>query len=262
MIVDAHTHVWPEHLASRALGANIPGMQYFGDGTVSGLVAAQLEAGIDYSLCLGVANNPHQLGAVNSFIGSLDRDRFIPFGSIHPSVSIAENLSSLRSTGIRGVKLHPVFQGYRLDDRGLYDLLGALEGEFCVVVHVGDGPGSDGTECSPQMVREIATTFPKLELLACHLGGYHRLEEAMQHIIGLPIMIDTSWPPSLAVLEPSVVRNIIRRHGAERVVFASDWPAASPLLELRALDALELTQDELAGILGGNLAALLGLKRG
>jgi hypothetical protein len=115
-IVDVHTHVWPDAVAPRALGASIPEMPLRGDGTTAGLVAAQHEAGIDLPVCLSVANTPHQVEGVNNFAGRLDRSRFIPFGTIHPGLSPEENLGFLRAAGVVGVKVHPIFQHYRLDD--------------------------------------------------------------------------------------------------------------------------------------------------
>jgi len=261
-IIDFHNHVWPDKLAQKALGGNIPGMQIFGDGTASGLAAAQDRAGIQRSVCLTVANTPAQLVAANTFAGTLDRSRFIPFGTIHPDIDPEENLRLLRANNLQGVKLHPIFQGYRLDDRKLYETLAALEGEFCVVAHVGDGAGSDGSSSTSKMVADIATNFPKLSLVACHFGGYHHLEEAETALQNVSIVIDTSWPPSLATLDASTVRDLIRRHGVDRVVFASDWPTAEPRDEIAAIRALGLDDDETRMVLGENARALLGLDLG
>lgn len=259
MIIDGHNHVWPDAIAGRALSGNVADMVLFGDGTVAGLVAAQEEAEINRSVCLAVANSPDQVEAANRFVGSLDRSRFIPFGTVHPGLPAGENMASLRAHGVAGVKLHPVFQGYRLDDPGLFAVLEELAGELPVIVHVGEGGGSDGSPCTPAMLREIAETFPTLDVIACHFGGYHKLAEAGDQVIGLPVHIDTSWPPSLATVDPAVVRDLIRRHGPERVVFSSDWPTASPKAEVEAVRALGLDEDETEAILGGNLARLLGL---
>lgn len=234
-------------------------MVLFGDGTVAGLAAAQDEAGIGRSVCLTVANTPTQLTSVNKFAGSLDRSRFIPFGSIHPLVSPEENVRHLRENHLSGVKLHPIFQGFRLDDPALFETLAALEGEFCVITHVGDGGGGDGTTCTPLMVAAIAANFPRLELIACHFGGFHHLVEAKEALANVSVMIDTSWPPSLSTLDPKTVRETVRRHGVERVLFASDWPTAAPAAEIAAIRSLGLDDDETAMILGGNAQALLGI---
>lgn len=259
MIIDGHNHVWPDAIARKALGGNVPGMDLFGDGTVGGLAKAKQDAGIDRSVCLAVANTPNQVERANEFVGALDRKHFIPFGTIHPGLPPDDNLASLRRHRVMGVKLHPVFQGYRLDDPELYDVLAALEGELPVIIHVGAGGGSDGSPCTPAMLRAIAASFPRLAIIACHFGGYHKLDEASQEVIGLPVHIDTSWPPSVSTVDPATVRELIRRHGPERVVFSSDWPTASPEAELRAIRGLGLDEDETSAILGGNLAGLLGL---
>ncbi len=259
MIIDFHNHVWPDAVAPKALGGNIPSMRLFGDGTVSGLASKQDDAGVDRSVCLAVANTPDQLEAANRFIGSIDRSRFIPFGSVHPEASPEANLAHLRDNRVMGVKLHPIFQGYRLDDIGMMDTLAALEGEYCVIVHLGDGGGGDGSSCTPSMAAQITRAFPNLTLVACHFGGYHMLDEAVAELAGLHLMFDTSWPPTLAELDPDKVREIVRRHGAERVLFASDWPTADPAAEIRAIRSLGLREDELDLVLGGNACRILGL---
>lgn len=258
MIVDVHNHVWPDHVAPRALAGNVPGSELFGDGTAAGLVAAQDEAGVDLSVCLAVANHPGQVETANAFVGSLDRSRFVPFGTIHPGLAPEDNLASLRAHGVKGVKLHPIFQGYSLDDPALLPVLEALAGEFCVIAHVGEGAGADGTACTPEMVRDIAAAVPSLTLIACHFGGYHRLAQA-ECLLGTSVHFDTAWPPTLGALDPGPLRDLIRRHGVEKVLFASDWPTASPAAELAVLRGLGLDDDELEAVCGGNAVRLLGL---
>ena len=262
MIVDVHTHVWPDAVAARALGASVPEMPLFGDGTVAGLAVAQDEAGIDLSVCLSIANTPDRVGKVNAFAGGLDPGRFIGFGTVHPRLSTEENLRHLRDSGVRGVKLHPTFQGYRLDDPALLELLDALAGEFPVIAHVGAGAGGDGSNAAPSMIRDIVRALPRLTLIACHFGGYGMLDVADDVLLGVPVGLDTSWPPGLATLDPARVRGLIRRHGVDRVLFASDWPTASPSREIEAVRALGLDDDEVEAILGGNATRLLKLEAG
>lgn len=258
MIIDAHNHVWPDAVAKKALAGNVPDMESFGDGTVAGLSAVQDAQGIDRSVCLAVANTPDRVEAANRFIGSLDRTRFIPFGTIHPGLSPADNLASLRTHDVRGVKLHPVFQGYRLDDAALWAVLGELEGELPVIIHIGKGGGSDGSTCTPAMARAIIDAFPGLEVIACHFGGYHSLDEAEEHIIGTRCYLDTSWPPTLADAPAERVVALMTQHGLDKIVFASDWPTASPGDEVAAVRSLGFSAYDTDGILGENLARLIG----
>lgn len=261
MIIDAHTHVWPDHVAGRALSASGLDLERFGDGTASSLAAVMDAAGVDRSVVLAVANTADRVESANAFTGGLDPSRFIGFGSAHAGGDPDELVASLRRHGLRGVKVHPLFQDYALDDPGLLRVLDALRGEFVAIVHVGAGRRPQDTgRCTPPMLVELARQLPGLDLIACHFGGYRVLDEAAETVIGTPgVHLDTSWPPSLATLDPARVRELVRRHGADRVVFASDWPMADPAAEIAAIRALGLADDEVDAILGGNLAGLLGL---
>jgi predicted TIM-barrel fold metal-dependent hydrolase len=260
MIVDSHTHAWPDSIAERALGAPSPDIVRQGDGKLSSLVAALDAAGVDRAVCLSIANLPRQLDAANGFAASLDPARFVGFGSLHAELDVETNLEGLRSRGLRGAKLNPPFQGFTLADRRLAEILDAMQGEFVVLTHVGEG-GAPGSEeaCTPAMVRELVREFPRLDLIAAHLGGYRLLDEAESEVIGLPVWIDTAWPPGIGSLPAQRVRAVIERHGADRVLFGSDWPMADPAVELAALEALELPEGDLAAILGGNAVRLLRL---
>lgn len=262
MIIDGHIHVWPDKIAQRALGAPTDGLRRYGDGTVASARATLEAAGVDRGICLAVADTPERLEAANAFVGGLPDDRFIGFGSVHPGRTPEENVASLRANGLKGVKVHPLFQGFALDDRRLWDVFDALGDEFVAVFHVGpEYPGGDNTRATPRMIGEIARAFPRLKVVAAHFGGYHVHEEALEHVIGLDVHLDTSWPPSVAAIDPGRVRETIARHGADKVVFATDWPMADPAAEIAAIRALGLPDEETDAILGGNFARLLGLDR-
>jgi hypothetical protein len=259
VIIDMHTHVWPDAIARRALSSNIPTMPLRGDGTVAGLRRAQQEAGVDRSVCLAVATSAQQVEAANRFVGSLDREHVIPFGTIHPDLSIEENRAHLERAGVPGVKLHPAFQRFRLDDPRLRALLDALSPDYVFIAHVGATATDDGAGATPRMLRQLSDDLPALRIVACHFGGYHRLTDAEEQLVGSRVHLDTSWPPSLGELDPTHVRELVRRHGADRVVFASDWPTASVAAELTALRSLGLDDDEVRMISGENAAELLRL---
>lgn len=262
MIVDAHVHVWPDAIAARALGTPAPGIRRFGDGTVASASETMRRAGVDRSVCLAVADTPERMEAANGFVGSLDRERFVGFGTVHAGRTPDENVASLRANGLRGVKVHPLFQGYPLDDPRLWDVFAALEGEFVCLFHVGpETEGGENVLATPRMLADIARAFPRLTIVAAHLGGYHVHDEALEHVIGLPgVYLDTSWPPSIASLDPKTVRAAIERHGPDRVLFATDWPMADPAAEIAAIESLGLSPSDTEAILGGTLARLLDLE--
>jgi predicted TIM-barrel fold metal-dependent hydrolase len=112
------------------------------------------------------------------------------------------------------------------------------------------------------MIRDIVRQFPHLKLVACHFGGYHRLDEAVTDLLGENVYLETSWPPTMAELAPDRVRAIINRHGVDRIVFGSDWPMADPAAEIAAIRALGYSDEVTSGILGGNFARLMGIAEG
>lgn len=259
MVIDGHVHVWPDKIARRALGTPSDGLTRFGDGTVASAAETMAAAGVDRAVCLAVADTAERVEAANTFVGGLG-DPFIGFGSVHAGRSPEENVASLRASGCRGVKVHPLFQGYPLSDPRLWEVLDALQGEFACVFHVGPEQRGEPDElATPKMVADITRAFPHLEVIAAHFGGYHAYEQALEHLIGLPILLDTSWPPSVAELGATHVRSIIERHGADRIVFATDWPMADPAREIAAIEALGLTPADTEAILGGTLARVIGL---
>ena len=129
-----------------------------------------------------------------------------------------------------------------------------------MITHVGAGGDTDANDRgSPRSLRVLLDAVPGLRVIACHFGGYHRLDEAEDLLVGSRAVLETSWPPSTAGLDPGRVRKIIARHGAGRVVYGSDWPMTDPAAEIAAIRALGLLPEDEAAILGDNLAALLGI---
>ncbi|WP_181311717.1 amidohydrolase family protein [Nocardioides campestrisoli] len=260
MIIDAHTHVWPDKIAQIALGGNrVEGLEARGDGTVGGLTQDMAASGVQVSCCLAIANEARHVDSVNRFVAGLADETHVPFGTVHVELSVEENLASLQRHGVRAVKIHPLFQKYALDDPRLWEIFEAFGSDYAVITHVGEG-GDPFTNSlsSPKMIRDITRQFPSLRLMACHFGGYKILDDAEEMLAGADVVLETSWPPSLATLRPERVRDLIRKHGAERIVFGSDWPMTSPAEEIRAIEALGLTDDETKMVLGGTLASVLG----
>jgi uncharacterized protein len=261
VIIDCHCHVWPDHIAEAMRAQRPAGLELRYDGTVTGLLRTLDEAGIDKGLALGVAVKASTVARTNQFIGTVPRDRLVPVGTVHPDLPVEENLRHLSDNGIRAVKLHPLFQSVSFADPRVHDILAALAADgIAVITHAGAGADQEANDRgAPALLRKLADALPGLDLIACHYGGYHRLDEAEEHVIGSRVTIETSWPPSMTLLEPERVVALIRRHGADRVVYGSDWPMADPAAEIAGIRALGLTSQEQDAILGGTLARILRL---
>lgn len=262
MILDAHCHVWPDALAARLVAARPAGMDAVGDGTVRGLLAAMDAAGVELACALAIANEARHVARTNEFAGGLDRDRLVPCGTVHVGLSIEENLRHLRDNGIAAVKFHPNFQGMSLGDPAVHDLFRALAQEGVpVLAHVGEGADAAASERgSTHHLRAVLDAVPDLTFVAFHFGGYHDLETSLRTTLGdRRVYVETSWPPSLSALGATRVRALIEAHGADRVVFGSDWPMTQPRQEIDVIRSLGLAPEDERAVLGTNLATLLGV---
>src|SRR4051794_28595119 len=228
--MDCHLHVWPDHIAQAMQSQRPAGMPLRFDGTLSGLLRTMDRAGIDMGLALGVGIKGSTVARTNEFIGSVPRDRLVPMGTVHPDLSVEENVASLRDNGIVGVKLHPLFQNLSLGDPRVHDILAALAQEgMPVVTHVGAGEDEAANQRgAPTLLRQLSDALPDLTLIACHYGGYHRLDEAEEHVVGSRVTLETSWPPTLADLDKERLGAIIRRPGAAPGGFRPDLADARP----------------------------------
>ncbi|GAA1916696.1 amidohydrolase family protein [Nocardioides hwasunensis] len=258
MIIDAHTHVWPDKVAHRALSGNGTGFDHVGDGTLAGLRASMAASGVDRSIVLGVANTADAVEKVCRFSASVAAADVVPLGAVHVDLSVEDNLRHLREHRLVGIKVHPLYQGFGLDDPRLVERMDALDPGMLAVVHVGTGgDGKPVAGSTPALLRDLARAVPHVHVIACHFGGYHHLDDAFDVICGSGILVDTSWPPTLGRVDPDRVRDFVRRHGADKVVFASDWPTADPAREIEVMHDLGLGTDETERVLGLNMHELL-----
>ena len=153
MIVDVHCHAWPDAIAERAMAGRVPQLERFGDGTVGSLRQVMARAGVDNAVILGIADQARHVDGVNRFVAAQKADGFFGFGTVHPDLTVQDNLDSLHRNGIKGVKLHSLFQGFSLDDRRIWDLLDAFGSEIAVITHVGGGGSGEVNErATPRMI--------------------------------------------------------------------------------------------------------------
>jgi uncharacterized protein len=260
MIIDAHCHVWPDEIARKVLANRPVGLDAQHDGTLDGLRRTMDSAGIDMAMTLAIANIGRNVWRTNEFIGTVDRTRFIPFGTVHPHLTVEENIRALKENGVVGVKLHPLFQEVDFAAAKTREILVALaENDVPVISHVGSGGDEAANRRgAPEFLAGLVADIPGLRFIAAHFGGYQVLDEAERWAVGSPdMLLETSWPPTMGELPRPRIIDIIRRHGADRIVFGSDWPMTDPATEIAAIRDLGLTDEENKAVLGGNLARLL-----
>ena len=278
MIIDFHTHTFPEKIAERAISklAAASGTVPFLDGTNGSPSASGGEYGIDLSVVLPVATNPEKVSHMNEISASLDnKDGLVHFGCLHPECADIEGeVRHIKALGLRGVKIHPVYQGVDIDDDRFVRILSACgEAGLTVVTHAGLDIGFPGVvHCSPKMCRRALLTAGPVTLVLAHMGGWRCWDEVAENIADTGAYIDTSF--SLGRLTPNDGRysdeelemlraedfvSIVRAVGAKRVLFGTDSPWGKRDAALRDIKNLPLTADEKELILSVNAKKLLGI---
>ncbi len=246
-VIDVHAHIYPDAIARRAADSigEFYGLTMHLDGTVDELLSAGEKAGIARHLVHSVAVTPSRVRSVNDFLiaaAQAHPDRLIGFGTMHPDYAdLPAELRRLKAAGLRGVKLHPDFQRFRLDDDNAMAMFRAMaELGLPALVHTGDHryPFSE-----PSRMARVLCALPELKAICAHLGGWSVWQEAWKELADLPnAWVDTS--SSLYALSPEEAAAIIRRYGAERVMFGTDYPMWEPSEELKRLAAVPLTDAE------------------
>ena len=259
LIIDVHTHIFPQKIAANAVKGISKFYDYpcYGDGTLEGLVRCGDEAGISRFVAHSVATTPGQMRHINEFImGAHDAypDRVIPFAALHPDVpGLEERVEEIIAQGFAGVKLHPDMQQFQIDEPRSLRMLRLLEGRLPVLIHTGDKRYDNS---GPLRILHVREELPKLTMICAHLGGWSEWEKAAALLPGHDLYVDTS--SSLHALTPERAAEIIRAYGVENVLFGTDFPMWTPDMELEKFYRLPLTDAERELILGKNAERLFG----
>ncbi len=261
MIIDAHAHVYPEKISDAAVQsiADFYDIPVVNNGTLKNLLQKGDEAGIDKFLIHSVATVPAQVPNINNFLASCLReypDRLIGFMAMHPQYEdIPGEIERAMKLGMKGIKLHPDFQKFAIDDPIAYPIYEAAEGRLPILFHTGDHRYSYS---EPYRLANILKKFPKLKVIGAHLGGWSQWDDAAETLAGLKNLWVDSSSTSYA-MSAEKFRSLIETFGADRVLFASDYPMWFPGEELKHLQSLGLSNEDMEKILHKNLEDLLGL---
>lgn len=282
MVIDIHTHTFPDKLAATTI-PKLEGMSHtraYVDGTVSGLRASLVRAGVDASLVLPVATNPRQVVHVNDSSAQINdlgpETGVYSFGCMHPDFSdYRAELSRVKELGMKGIKLHPVYQGVDFDDiRTLRILDRAAELGLIVLTHSGLDIGFPGeVRVTPKMVLHAIQEVGPLTLILAHMGGWRNWDQVEQLLSDTPVRLDTAFtlgdmapandgfysPEELHMMGAEQFTRMVRLFGYERIYFGTDSPWGGQKESLDLIRALPLPQDQLDAILGGNAQKLLDL---
>lgn len=266
MIIDFHTHAFPQKIAEKAmekLSFLSGGLEPYTDGTLQGLKNRMKEDGVDLSVVLSIATNEAQQKSVNNFAKEINEtEGFVGFGSVFPTgESAIEELERIKEMGLKGVKLHPDYQGFFVDDEKLKPIYKKIsELGLITVFHAGVDFGFAPPYCATPERLEKALSWFESPVVAAHFGGLACYEGVLERLCGKEnLYIDTSF--GYSALPRYYALKIIEKHSADKVLFGTDTPWHTAKMELRLLENLALSVDELEKIKYKNALKLLGIKK-
>lgn len=261
--IDAHCHIYPEKIAAKAVAGTdkfYDGINSVGTGTVEDMLNRGTAAGVDRFVVQSVATTPKQVKSINEFIAlkvSEYPDRLTGLGTLHPdSEDIKGDISHLLDLGLKGVKLHPDIQAFKMDDYRCLKIYEICEEKgLPILMHTGD---SRFDYSNPNRLLPILEIYTGLTVVGAHLGGWSVWEEACDKCGGKPnLYVDCC--SCFPFIDSGRVLNLIRRYGAERVLFGTDYPMWSPKKELEKLLSLGLDEKEKRYILNINAKKIFGI---
>lgn len=261
--IDAHCHIYPEKIAARAVNGTdtFYGENSVGSGIVEDLINRGQAAGIDHFIVQSVATTPHQVSSINRFIAAsveADPQKLTGLGTLHPdSEDIKADVEGILALGLKGVKLHPDIQAFKIDDYRclkIYEL--CEERGLPILMHTGDNRYDYS---NPNRLLPILEIYKNLTVIGAHLGGWSIWTEAVKAYKEFPnFYVDCS--SSFNYLKPREALKIIREYGAHKVLFGTDYPMWDHKDELEYFLGLGLDENEIKSILNINAKKLFGLE--
>ena len=282
-IIDIHTHTFPDKIAASAISklkakSHTPA---FTDGTLSALIRSMHEANISCSVIQPVATSPSQVIHINNSALTINESfkssGIISFGAMHPEFEDYDSeLRRISELGIKGIKLHPVYQNMPIDDvRYIRILECAGKYGLWVMLHAGHDIGYPGNENAvPKKILRAVRSSGNERVILAHMGGWRCWHESLELFADTHVYIDTAFslgsftpsddgyysrPEECMMLCADEFVKMIRAFGAERVLFGSDSPWASQSESVMAVKALPLSESEKTKIFSENALSILSL---
>lgn len=262
MVIDFHTHIFADSLAPRALESLKEGCHGLytpvHNLTKDGLLERMDEWGIDKSVIQPVMTKRTQVEKVSEWAAGLASDRLIPFGGIYPGTDDwREQIDFVASLGLRGIKLHCEYQNFTVDDvrmLRIYDY--AFSRDLIILQHAGFDPAFHAPyKSSPKQFAHIAEELKGGIMVAAHFGGQQQWEDVEKYLAGSDIYLDTSCGFNYYGGERFM--RILEKHGADRILFATDSPWSNAAEELESLASLPLSEADREKILYKNALKIL-----
>ncbi|HHB75058.1 MAG TPA: amidohydrolase [Desulfobulbus sp.] len=244
--IDFHTHAFPDQIAPMAIQAleKKGNVKAYLNGTVDDLLSSMDRAGIERSVVCSIATRPEQFHPILNWSQSIKSERIIPLPSVHPrDPEIMAHLLEIKDQGFIGLKMHPYYQDFFLDDPQLMDLYRRIsELDLLLVMHTGYDIGYPRIRrADPERILNVVREVPELRLITTHLGGWDEWTDVRKLLTGKPIYMEISF--ALDFLDQIRLRELIENHPPEFILFGTDSPWADQATTLKMLSKLGLDAD-------------------
>lgn len=238
MRIDVHAHAFHPKIAHKVVKQleGHYGINPVGTGKADDLIARMDKAGLDKAVVLTAATSPDQVIPANNWAIELKESepRFIPFGTIHPDFDRnEEELDRLEQNGIKGLKFHSDFQGFRMDDSSLFEVMEMVQDRFICMFHVGDTLPPDENPSCPIKMAALRKAFPKPVMIAAHMGGYQHWNYALEHLADSGVYVDCS--SVLDFVDDDMLGRLFSEFPRDRILFGSDYPLFDASLEIQSM---------------------------
>ena len=267
MYIDFHTHAFTDSIAEKAISKLEDTMMTSGypepmypitRGTVDELIEKLNIWKVDRAVILPIATKPTQQASINNWAKNIMSERLYCFGTVHPDAddAIAE-LERIKTIGLRGVKLHPDYQNFLADDEKVFPVYRkCAELKLPVILHAGlDALSMDCIHCTPQMSARVLEAVPEMTLILAHLGGNKCWDDVEKYLVGKNVYFDTAFCNNN--ISDTQAERIIKNHGTDKILFASDCPWHPSTDEIDLINRLDLSDTDRQKIFYQNALALL-----
>lgn len=266
MVIDFHTHAFPDQIARRAIDSLCENSGHLFEpchnGTLGGLIDNMKKFGVDISVVQPVITKPSQTETLNLWAAEITRqnENIISFGGIHPHTDdYKRDIDFVCSLGLLGLKFHCEYQDFKIDDPlmlKIYDY--AFSRGLIILHHAGFDPAFPAPyRSSPKMFASVSKQMQGGIMIAAHFGGGRQWDEVEQFLVGTNIYLDTSMGQEYYSNEQFT--RIVSAHGADKILFGSDSPWSRADLEISSIENSPLNDDEKALIFHKNAEKLLNL---
>ncbi len=265
-IIDFHTHTFPDKIVAKTIASleSVAGVKAKSDGTLAGLLRSMDCAGIDLSVIMPVVTRPEQFQTINNLAAKINEEydgRVISFGGIHPNTqNYKKELDYIKALGLKGIKLHPDYQGAMIDDIGYKRIIDyASQLDLAIVVHAGVDIGlPEPVHCPPEKSLEIIEELQPPKLILAHMGGWKQWEQVEQLLCGTKVYLDCAFCADYMSSEQ--FERLVTKHGSDKVLFATDSPWEDPRSTIAWVESTSLSEKQKREIYMENACRLLGLE--